>query len=400
MPASTASPHSNPATTTTTTAATTTIEPTSPSQPPPLPHAHSTPKRRTKLALCADVCAFCPSPSARRVLAAGAYELDEAAGVREGLIYLFDTSDDGLEEICAPLPCAGVFELLWGPGDGDGEGAASRLLLHAGADGSVNVFQLLEPLREGLQSLASAPPDPRRGFCLSAAWLHDGEASSSSRVASSYRSGCVATFAFAESALVLEHEIADAHALFGAPSEVWAVAQGPGAHQTWTGADDSLLKLWDLRSHGGSGRPALVAKDHGAGVCVIRPRPGDPHLLATGSYDERVRIYDVRALERGPLNATAAADPTGGGCWRISWAPGGRALAAACMQGGCRVYELGSDGAALTEVDSYDGHGSITYGIDWRRDGSGALASCSFYDKELHSWSASCTHLLKCAREE
>ena len=151
------------------TTTTTTIEPPSPpNHRPPARPSHPKPARS---ALCADVCAFCPSPSARRVLAAGAYVLDEAAGVREGLIYLFDTSDDGLEEICAPLICAGVFELLWGPGDGDGEGAASRLLLHAGADGSVNVFQLPEPLREGLQSLASAPPDPRRGFCLSAAWL-------------------------------------------------------------------------------------------------------------------------------------------------------------------------------------------------------------------------------------
>jgi hypothetical protein len=42
-------------------------------------------------------------------------------------------------------------------------------------------------------------------------------------------------------------------------------------------------------------------KAHGAGVCTISPHPVLPHVLATGSYDEHVRIWDTRMLTRPML---------------------------------------------------------------------------------------------------
>lgn len=350
-----------------------------------------------ELALCADLCAF--SPVEPSLLAAGAYELDEAAARRDGLVYLFDTSRGTLEQLGEPTRCAGVFELVWGVG------ARQRTLLHAGADGSVNLLQLVEgggssadeelALRgEGgaagathaptLRTAAAAAPDEERGFCLCAAWR------SSERVAASFSNGRAALLQAREASLALELEW-DAHTLFGAATEVWAVAQGAGEHLLWTGADDSCLKLWDARHSLSGGRPSLECKaEHGAGVCVVRPRPSEPHVVATGSYDEVTRLFDTRAAARGPLDAAAQGDVTGGGCWRMAWTDDGRSLAAACMQGGVRVYDVPEGELRLCERQAYRGHGSIAYGVDWRRDGrDNVLASCSFYDKDLHLWSLS-----------
>ena len=85
-----------------------------------------------------------------------------------------------------------------------------------------------------------------------------------------------------------------AHTYSGTSSgaEVWAVATPPLIntlqHSTiWTGADDTLLKIWDRRS---LIRPQQICREHGAGVCNIAFHPLREHIVATGSYDEHLRV--------------------------------------------------------------------------------------------------------------
>ena len=47
---------------------------------------------------------------------------------------------------------------------------------------------------------------------------------------------------------------------------------------------------------------------HEAGVCTISPHPHVSHLLATGSYDEGVRLWDVRSPAK-PLQITKVRSP-------------------------------------------------------------------------------------------
>jgi diphthamide biosynthesis protein 7 len=171
---------------------------------------------------------------------------------------------------------------------------------------------------------------------------------------------------------------------------------------------------------------------HEAGVTSLcQPRP---HELVTGSYDNKVRLFDLRALRREPL----AAFDTGGGVWRLKWteAPchlprvavsrsataefddsddddddddaevggggGGNRenmgqcaegaqlgqIAAACMHGGVHVLGLSaSQTPHFSSLLHYRGHDSIAYGVDWCCAGQ-AVASCSFYDHQLHFWSS------------
>jgi diphthamide biosynthesis protein 7 len=214
-----------------------------------------------------------------------------------------------------------------------------------------------------------------------------------------------------------------AHALCGEPIEVWITAFSRSNPQMiYSGADDGVFKLWDIRllrnDDGGEAglagaapqRAALTSKDHGAGVCSLQCHPFREHVLATGSYDEIVRVWDERALGRGPV----AQCSVGGGVWRLKWHPArerGDWLLAACMRGQARLLRLTCDAAAgvgeepaeaaaeavACTIDTavlYEGHESeeLTYGADWLRCGRNlsspqpAVATCSFYDHALHVW--------------
>ncbi len=106
-------------------------------------------------------------------------------------------------------------------------------------------------------------------------------------------------------------------------------------------------------------------------------------IVATGSYDDHVRLWDVRAL-KSPVSELNV----GGGVWRCRWHPTRRALACAAMGGGAALVDANDN--ALRLDYTYAEHGSIVYGADWMRvnDEKEVLVTCSFYDKMVRCWSA------------
>ena len=76
----------------------------------------------------------------------------------------------------------------------------------------------------------------------------------------------------------------------------------------FSGADDCTLKGWDLRSP--PKHPAFVdRRTHGAGVCCLQSSPLLEHLLVSGSYDERVRLWDTRMMQRPTCTAEVCSAP-------------------------------------------------------------------------------------------
>ena len=121
---------------------------------------------------------------------------------------------------------------------------------------------------------------------------------------------------------------------------------------------------------------AMNRRSHAAGVCCIAPCPSTPHLLATGSYDERARLWDARML-RAPL----VEHECGGGVWRLKWHPERRdVLLAACMHAGFAVLHVPgleqppADAEGTTSSDlsprSPSRRPPGTRHTDWAREGS------------------------------
>ncbi|XP_064641256.1 diphthine methyltransferase-like [Lineus longissimus] len=182
----------------------------------------------------------------------------------------------------------------------------------------------------------------------------------------------------------------------------------------FSGGDDCKLKGWDLRTS--CSYPTFVSRRHCMGVCSIQSNFNKEFILATGSYDESVLLWDTRRM-KAPLSET----PTGGGVWRLKWHPTSpELLLTASMHNGFHILNCNELNAVSDPVitASYMEHESLAYGVDWCHPSVGempqsesahltedtntcssfstiknlnkdscVLASCSFYDKLLSVWS-------------
>ena len=179
------------------------------------------------------------------------------------------------------------------------------------------------------------------------------------------------------------------------------------------GGDDLQLKVWDIRQ--GFDQPTTtnkrcVAYDaclwpliyrvsrFDAGVTCIQSHPNIEHLIAVGSYDATVRLFDSRR----PIKPLAQAE-VGGGAWRVKWHPSpsrNHDLLVAAMHDGFKIVGFHdilhqtwspSDANSGEIIKRHDDHDSLAYGVDWshnRQDqpGQTLIASASFYDHALHLW--------------
>ena len=209
--------------------------------------------------------------------------------------------------------------------------------------------------------------------------------------------------------------------------EAWTAAFQTGSRDViYTGADDALLKGWDLRAP--LRKPTFVNKSHDAGVCCVACSPHEEQVFATGSYDEKLRIWDARQTS-GPTEEVEL----GSGVWRVKFHPQPARrndLLTGCMRNGFHVLTresirstitgnldglnlsdtatLASDpdtvlaaavktdassaksssGSELRKTCSYMKHTDLAYGCDWSHDPCAprVIGSCSFYDKTLRVW--------------
>ena len=80
-----------------------------------------------------------------------------------------------------------------------------------------------------------------------------------------------------------------------------------------SGGDDAAYRLWDARQ--GLDAPAWQdRRTHGAGVCCVASSPHQQAHVCTGSYDDRLRLWDLRAPRRPLLQAQVRL--AGGARWR------------------------------------------------------------------------------------
>ena len=280
--------------------------------------------------------------------------------------------------------------------------------------------------------------DDEGGLCLALAWdqttTNDESRILDTRIVSSYSDGHVAIHKVQSSSsssssspdepisIELEHHW-KAHSMFTSPAEVWCCSfvsvNGSGGESNddntptnfvATGGDEGSWKLWDLRTN--LNRPIHHGQnDFDAGVTILSPHPRHNHLLAVGSYDETIALFDLRYLSSstsGKPTSLFHSESLGGGIWRCKWHPyQDNRLLVAAMHGGCRVIEFNHLGLEDSNPDSppitldiqqkFTKHKSMAYGADWlaypTTSSNGVVteytevaASCSFYDQAMYLW--------------
>ncbi|KAJ0397533.1 hypothetical protein P43SY_003394 [Pythium insidiosum] len=349
----------------------------------------------------ADCVEACPIEGFEASVVAATYQLqkptaEEAAADaassdrRTGTLQHFRFAHDGedavrVDKIAEMETSSGIFDIKW-----SGHVVHGRALLAAAtAAGTVELFSL----DTSLAPTELASEGNAESMCLSLDWSNRVHADASPSICVSHSDGALSTWNVSSGGLTMVSKW-DAHNLFGAPIEAWIVAFN--CHDTntlFSGADDATLKGWDLRA---PSKPLFQRSQHSMGVCSIQMHPHDDTLLAVGSYDEHVSLWDVRQMKT-PLSMHC----TGGGVWRLKWHPlasrqvetvtAQDLLLAACMHNGFQVLQTQAD-QTLTRATSYERHQSLAYGVDWWRDrraleaAEPVVASCSFYDHVFHVW--------------
>ena len=238
------------------------------------------------------------------------------------------------------------------PGQGAAGGQGDRLAA-CGQDGRVHVLQATQARQR-----AAVLPRPGRGHAGGCGGRPNPPQQRINCVPA--KKAALAPRWPAQASLALDRSW-QGHAL-----EAWVVrwdAWRP--NQFYSGGDDAVFCSWDTRS----AAPAFQLRSaHRAGVVSVACCPQEEFLVATGaggrasglglqqgslltrpsacpvrmaagSYDERVRLWDVRKLEM-PLMTQAVA--TGGGCWRLVWHPTMPGLLlCSCMGGGFALVRGG-----------------------------------------------------------
>ncbi|MQL90280.1 hypothetical protein Taro_022870 [Colocasia esculenta] len=328
----------------------------------------------------ADAVEFCPQYPFHHILAAATYTLREGGQPdRSGSISLFSAEDRVGIELIHRVETVGIFDIKWNPF----ETSTDPLLALADAQGCLSVQSLKssqEPEAHGAVLREACKEKVSPSMCLCLDWNP-----SATCISVGLSDGSVSIVSSGNGKLQVS-ETWEAHGY-----EVWAASFDTHQPQLlYTGSDDCRFSCWDLRES--PAKPVFQnAKSHKMGVCCIAKSPSNSNMLLTGSYDEFLRVWDVRATS-SPLNETSIC--LGGGVWRIKHHPDvSGVVLAACMHNGFAVVKIMEEG--ITVVEDYKKHESLAYGADWKRgdlfkkDGAkrGSLvATCSFYDKLLRIW--------------
>mmetsp|Transcript_16153 Transcript_16153/g.24347 ORF Transcript_16153/g.24347 Transcript_16153/m.24347 type:complete len:354 (-) Transcript_16153:308-1369(-) len=328
-----------------------------------------------------------PSQNDTECFTCGMYELNEDTHTRKGAVAI--CNKDGIAH-CVDTD-AGVLDMKY----------KGNLLACALSNGHIALYSQSDSTLTHIKTYESSRD---AGLALSLCWDSVGSSDScNGNVAVSYEHGCVAVYTVDSSGLREVICIQDAHCMFGEHVPAWITAFSPHNPELLvSGGDDLYLKLWDTRCPVSPVHAS--AKHYTAGITSAQWNPSlsYAHLLAVGSYDGSVRIWDDRYMG-SPLHE----QETAGGVWRVKWKllddmhrnRGKSFLATACMHGGASLYEY-SDENGLEQVSALvdDNTDRLTYGMDWLKlqccqDISSdeekllwSVATCSFYDNTIQIW--------------
>ncbi|XP_073871920.1 diphthine methyltransferase isoform X5 [Macaca fascicularis] len=328
--------------------------------------------------LTADSVEWCPLQGCRHLLACGTYQLRrpedppadpqskgrmevEEPRVRLGRLYLYNFNENKSTQPLVEVQrkdTSAILDMKWC----HIPVAGHALLGLADASGSIQLLRLVESEGCG-DPLSGLVWEPEEADEYHSAGLLHGFPVSRARdqplkIISSDSTGQLHLLMVNETGPKLQKVAAwQAHQF-----EAWIAAFDYWHTQiVYSGGDDGLLRGWDTRV---PGKFLFTSKRHTMGVCSIQSSPHWEHVLATGSYDEHILLWDTRNMKQ-PLADT----PVQGGVWRIKWHPfHHHLLLAACMHSGFKILNCQKaveEKQEATVLASHTLPNSLVYGADW-----------------------------------
>ncbi|KAK7204717.1 WD40-repeat-containing domain protein [Myxozyma melibiosi] len=334
-------------------------------------------------------CALVSWPANDRFLIVGTYELEKESGRRRGSLDVYDIGAGRLELVnSVASPESSILDIKISPHD-------PSLLVSAHSTGNICVWRVREEQNDKnspslsltlLSDLKVADDSDTLVLALSFS------PTTADQVSVTLTSGEWKVLSLARGSdddAEVVSSVTEVHGEQPHSLEAWISAFSADGSVLYTGGDDCLFTANDLRLG------CQVWQDrrtHAAGVTsiltnTVQAVSFDEKTLWTGSYDDTIRVWDLRGARGKVVGETNL----GGGVWRLVPRPGGGSreeVFACCMYDGGKVVVPGSgeDGEAVEVVRVVkEGHESMVYGADWTTDGS-VVASCSFYDKQLNLW--------------
>ncbi|KAJ6648648.1 Diphthine methyltransferase [Pseudolycoriella hygida] len=300
----------------------------------------------------ADSVEWCPTENSQEYFVCGTYQLEDNKSEelvlptrRKGRIYLFkyDAITEELSKLDA-IETAAILDQKWTEIDKKPVVAAANAL------GEIMLYALVSD-KLTLTSSVHLNPDIDNLLTLSIDWNANEK---NKQLLSSDSKGNISLLQLNESNLNVVTR------WNGHSFEAWTCCFDKwNDNIIYSGGDDTSLHVYDTRIH----TKTMTNKSHMAGVTSLLSFDNKEHILATGSYDENLRIFDIRAF-KNPLSAINLK----GGVWRIKPDPVDKnLLLCACMYHNFSIVKLDESNEKTELVGEYFEHKSICYGSDWCR---------------------------------